>query len=263
MKQNEKPNKDKSVNNGLGVFSAVAIAFVLAVYAIILVILIFSWSNGLFGEFWNSLGGGGKATVISALITALGLVTSAVILPFVFKDQVRTLNEMVQNTEKKLSALSETTTTKLTSLSTSFDDQLKYNETQAEQRSAEGQELLKSLHSAVNTLLGQGQVSDSAHAKQIVTALWTKAKFVCEKRLDDKPRMHNATKDQIRTMSKRGNDYLDALEENEIITAGEKKTLLELRRLHFSHAAPPPAEFPTVKNLQETITELANSIDEG
>ncbi|RIJ32334.1 hypothetical protein [Henriciella mobilis] len=245
--------------SGIGVISTLAIAVVLSLYAVILVVLIFGIRDGSLVTLWESWDGEAQVSLISSVITAMGLVTSAIILPFVFRDRISSLTDMVDRTERDLASLNLTTTSKLDDLTAGFEKQLKSMQEATEAKAEESNELVSALYAAVTTLLGQGQVTDSAHAQKIVDSLWEKAKFACRDRLANKKYMWAVTRENISQMRQMTDEYFSALVTNNVISPQERGTLELLRRLRYARAHPAPAEFGVVRELQTKIDDFSRS----
>lgn len=185
----EKEN-EKSKNRKLGIFSALAAGVVLSLYAAIIIGIYFGITHGWLAHLWKNLEGDGRANIISSLITAVGILSSAIILPFVFKDRIASLDDMVRRTESDLSALSNSTSHQLKNLTDTFLKELQIAREQSKEKAEESQELVSALYAAVTTTLGQGKITDDAHAKQIVHGLWEKARFATRERINNKKNMY-------------------------------------------------------------------------
>nr|WP_321510260.1 hypothetical protein [uncultured Hyphomonas sp.] len=255
--------KTDKKKKSLGVFSALAVGVVLSLYVLVIVGMVFGVRDGWLAELWTNLEGDGRANVIASMVTALGLLSSAVILPFVFRDRISSLSDMVDNTEKDLKKLNETTSDKLDKLTKGFEEQLSELQRKSNEKADEGQELVVALYAAVTTLLGQGHVTDSNHADRIVKGLWEKAKLSCRERLNAKKALWQTTKDNIRSMRIMSDEYLAAMENVGAISREEKDTLLRLRRLRYVKRAPNPDEFGIVRQLQETVEQFSQSDENG
>lgn len=258
-------DSQKFKSRRLGFFSTIAVGFILSLYAALLIALVFGIRDGWLEIMWINLKGDGQANVLAAGVTALGLLSSAVILPFVFKDRISSLSDMIDRTERDLANLNRNTDSSLSKLNTSFETQLKDMQSKSDQKADESQELVTALYAAVTTLLGQGHVTDSNHARQIIDGLWEKAKFVCRERLDAKKYMWQSSREAIEDRRQMSRDYLDALETNNVVSSDEKQMLLELRALKYARTAPSPAQFGRVKELQENVENfgLPNEFNGG
>lgn len=80
--------------NRLGITTTLAIAFVLSLWGVLLVAIVFGVWRGALLNLWTTIGDG-QAQIISSSIAALGLLTSAVLVPFIFKDRIRSLDDAV------------------------------------------------------------------------------------------------------------------------------------------------------------------------
>ncbi len=254
----EKHKQTKS----LGAFSILAVLTVVALYISIFFLIGHGVLSGWLGDFWIELEGPGRAAIISALITALGLLSSAVVLPFVFKDRVSSLDDMVRSTERKLSTLSADTNRRLEDLTSSFEHQLQAMQRHADEKSEETDRLVRALYAVVTMHLGEGEITDGTHAKQIVDELWEKAKFGCTERLENKANTHASTKETIRKMRKMTPDYLAELVRIEAITKEERDQLERLKALKHLRSDLPLHQFGEVRELQKAITEFG-SIDQS
>ena len=241
----------------LGVFSAIAVGLVLATYIGLAILLLFSYRDGTLALFWHNLTGEGQSNVLAAFITLLGLLTSAVILPFVFNDRMSSFNEMVDKTEEDLQKLNNNVETKLSDLSGKIDNKIKDLDEQQKQRADSQNELMNSVYAAVISSLGKGLISDETHAEQIVDGLWQKVKFSTRERLNNKKYMKEATREQIRGLSDMSQDYLGALKTKEVISEQEKSQILQLRGFHYSHSKPRKEDFPKIVDLQAFVASYA------
>ncbi|MEQ3744883.1 MAG: hypothetical protein ABNH53_01435 [Henriciella sp.] len=240
----------------LGLFSAISLGSIVAAYIGLVAFLVWGLQTGWLYEEWVALEPDGRASVVSSLITSLGLLTSAIVLPFVFKDRIANLNDMVTRTERDLTKLNSATSAGLDSLTGEFKQELEKVRFQAQEKADESQDLVRALHLAVTTMLGNGVVTDSAHAKHIVEGLWEKVKFAIDERVRTKPGLYKRTREQLNEISRMSGDHLDALEQRNIVTYREKQQVLKLRTLHYAHSAPEPAQFGAVRELQEWTDEF-------
>ena len=247
----------KKENKKLGLFSAIAVGFVIATYAAIFVSVYLGFETGSLSLFWDNLTGEGQSNVLAAAITLLGLLTSAVILPFIFNDRMASFNEMVDATEDKLEMLKTTVDTQLTDLSSKLDNKIKELDELQKERADSQDELMNSVYAAVISSLGKGLISDETHAEQIVDGLWQKVKFATRERLNNKKYLRSATRDQIRGLSDMSQDYLGALRASDIISEQEKGNILRLRGIHYSHSKPRKEDFPAIVDLQTFVEGYA------
>lgn len=245
--------QQRSAAKRFGLFSALAVGLVWATYILIGISIYFGVKHGWLVQRWNTLGGDGQANVLAAMITSLGLLSSAIVLPFIFKDRISSLSDMVDRTEHDLKQLSVATNNKLDELTRGFESQLAEFQEQSVRKADEGQELVVGLYAAVTTLLGQGHITDSAHARQIVHGLWEQVKPACREKLEHKKYLWQVTKDEIRNHRQMTDDHLAALEKNGIISASDKSMLIQLKRLRYAKSAPAPAEFPVIRELQQAV----------
>lgn len=249
---------EQQKRRSIGAFSILAVGVVLSIYAVFLFLLIVSVHDGTLFDFWRDLEEG-QATVASSLITALGLISSAVILPFVFQDRIASLRDMVDRTEKDLSNLNKTTAEKLDSLTSGFHSQLQAMQEHTDKKAGESDELLRAMYAAVTLQLGQGQVTDSEHADQIVQGLWQRAKFECAQRVDTWGSIWDTTRQKLRSLRQMSDEYLAALIQHGMITHEERRSLSELRALRYARRQPLAEEFAIVRKLQEFIGEFSES----
>ncbi|MEL6858537.1 MAG: hypothetical protein AAFO74_09140 [Pseudomonadota bacterium] len=245
----------------LGILSAIAIGFVLALYCMIIIGLIAGWQNGWLYDEWQSLGKEGRGSVISSGITAMALLSSAVLLPFIFKDRVRDLSDMVQKTEKSIEQLDRDTRTQLSSLQNEFRGQIENLNEESRNRSQEGALLLKEFQKAINSLYSQGQIMNSSHAETIVDDLWNKAKSVCQERVENKSGMRATTRNEINESMFMSSAYLDRLEQKRVIDKDEREMLSNLSKMWHLRRVPDPSEFPTILNVQRDMKKFAKRED--
>tara|TARA_R110000787_G_scaffold67128_2_gene150420 strand:- start:4216 stop:5025 length:810 start_codon:yes stop_codon:yes gene_type:complete len=245
--------QQRSATKRFGLFSALAVGLVLATYILIGISIYFGVKHGWLIQRWNTLGGDGQANVLAAIITSLGLLSSAIVLPFIFKDRISSLSDMVDRTEHDLKQLSVATNEKLDELTRGFECQLAEFQEQSARKADEGQELVVGLYAAVTTLLGQGHITDSAHARQIVHGLWEQVKPACRDKLENRKYLRQTTTDEINSLRSMSDDQLLALEKNNIISWDDRAMLLKLKRLRYAKSAPAPADFPLIRELQKAV----------
>jgi hypothetical protein len=247
----------------MGVFSILAVSFVLSLYALLAIGFFFGVRDGWLVRAWVELDGDARASVVTSLITALGIVTSAVVLPFVFQDRIASLGDMIDRTERDLGELGQQTKSSLSELRQSFHEAINEMKSEASERDRESRGLMEDIYSAVTSLLGAGQVSDPRHASAIIEALWEKAKFACRQRLDDRAYLRQEKRAQIdghRNMSKQ---YLRSLLAIDVISKEEHQQLLRLRQFRYAHQDPQPADFPQITALQNWVDTFAAPPENG
>lgn len=252
-------NRDKSKK--FGIFSSLAVGVIAALYIAIIVILYTGITAGWIGDVWTNLEGDGRASVISSIITAIGLISSAIILPFVFNDRVSNLNDMVESTEDKLSNLSDETSSHLQNLTKSFAEELEVLRRHSDQKAEESQELIGALYMVVSATLGEGQITDSRHAQQVVKDLWQKVKIATSDHISTKKYLQESTREDIRNIATMSDRYLEVIEGKSIINTTEKRMILDLRRLHYAHKAPSPDQFGLIRELQKKVEDYVEPRD--
>lgn len=245
----------------IGWFSTLAVGGVLALYAFVACLVFLGWQDESLRAFWAGLRGEGQATLISSFITALGLLTSAIVLPFVFKDRVSSLDDMVRKTEQNLAVLSSDTKRKLDDLTGSFTTELEELRASTDKQARHTTGLLDAVYKLVSMQLGGEDILDSAHAEKIVVELWERAKIESSDRLEDLPRIREATKQSIRDLRKMSDDYFIRLEGIKAISADERDMLLRLRKLRYQQSAYTPEQFYEIRQLREKISIYAKSQD--
>lgn len=78
----------------LGLTTAVSLAIVITIWGGIVAAIGYSVSVGTFGALWDRIQPG-QAQILSSAIAASGLLTSAILVPFIFKDRIRDLDSAV------------------------------------------------------------------------------------------------------------------------------------------------------------------------
>lgn len=115
----------------LGVTTTLAIAFVVSLWIGVLVGVAFGIRDGSLLSLWTTIGDG-QAQLLSSAIAALGLLTSAVLVPFLFKDRIRDLDGAVADMQGTLNKFEGDASGRLERLASLFEEKLAV----AEQRSA-------------------------------------------------------------------------------------------------------------------------------
>lgn len=208
-------------NRALGITTTIALGCVLALWAILAVVVLGGVRDGWLVEFWGDIGDG-QAQVISSAIAALGLLTSAVLVPFVFKDRIRDLDGAVAEMNGTLEKFEGDASGRLEKLSTLFEQKL----AEVERRSSEDAdrigEVLEEIRSAVILSVSDGQISDPKHAKVFVQHLYNDAVAALQRRLRDKLYLRETTRTQIGQLRTMSTQYLDRLCESQVITQTER-----------------------------------------
>ncbi len=245
----------------LGWFSTLAVGGVLAFYVFVGAIVFIGWQDQSLKALWDGLEGPGRATILSSLITALGLLTSAIVLPFIFKDRVSSLDDMVRKTEQNLGKLSVETKENLDRLTESFQHELEQLRNNSDRQARHTDSLLDGVYKLLSIELGGGEVSDAEHANKIVAELWERAKIVCGDRLESIPRIREVTKESIRELRKMSDEYLDRLAGIEAINESERDMLLRLKKIRLQQSAITPDQFPDVKELRKLVSIFSGDED--
>ncbi len=177
--------------------------------------------DGSLASVWANLNDG-QAQLIGSAIAALGLVTSALLVPFVFKDRIRDLDTAVAEMTGTMKSFENDASERLEKLSKLLNDRM----AEIERRSSEDVDrigdVLEEIRSAVILSVSEGHISDPKHAKVFVQHLYNDAVAALKTRVREKPYLREATKAQIaeeRTMS---SQYLNKLVEAQVISPTER-----------------------------------------
>lgn len=252
---------DAEPKKKIGWFSSIAVGGVLAFYAFLGTIVALGWQDQSLKALWDGLEGPGRAAILSSLITALGLLTSAVVLPFVFKDRVKSLDDMVRKTEKDLAALSGQTKSQLDALTNSFRQELEDLRENSNRQSRHTDSLLDGVYKLVSLQLGGGEITDPDHASKIVAELWERTKIETSDRLEALPRIRELTKQGIRDLRIMSPEYLDKLLGLNAINESEHDMIVRLKKLRLQQSAIVPEQYVEIRALKDKIAQYAGDQD--
>lgn len=216
----------------LGLTTAVSIGVVITLWGAAVAAVAYSVAVGSFQMVWSTLGEG-QAQIISSAIAALGLITSAILVPFVFKDRIRDLDGAVSEMQGKIVGFEKDASDRLDKLTKLLDDRM----AEIERRSGEDVdrigEVLEEIRSAVILSVSGGHITDPKHAKVFVQHLYNDAIAALQRRVKEKSYLRETTRTQIaslRTMSKL---YLNKLVEVQVITEEERAIVDKVKEFAY------------------------------
>jgi sugar-specific transcriptional regulator TrmB len=219
-------------SNQLGIVSTLSIAFVLSLWVVLFIVTIASIQNGTLWRLWSTIQDG-QAQVISSALAALGLLTSAVLVPFIFKDRMRDLDSAVAEMKSTIGNLEKEASSRLDSLSKLLDEKM----TQAEQRTSEDVdrigEALDEIRSAVILSVSDGHISDPKHAKAFVRHLYNDAVNALHRKVREKSYLRDAVRAQIALLRTMSTQYLNKLSEYQIITQNERSLVDRIKEFAY------------------------------
>lgn len=210
-------NRGKS----LGFITAFSVGLVLVLWIGLVVLVVLGLRDGSLQGLWANIGDG-QAQIISAALAAVGLMTSAVLVPFIFKDRIRDLDSAVAEMKGTIESFENDASAKLEMLSNALNERM----AEIERRSGEDVDrigaVLEEIRSAVILSVSDGHISDPKHARVFAQHLYNDAVTACRRRLEEKPRLWAATREQIALLRTMSSQYLSKLEEVEVLSAAER-----------------------------------------
>ena len=218
--------------NRLGIVTTIAVALVLALWSVLIVLVAFAVSDGSLLEFWATIEDG-QAQVLSSAIGALGLLTSAVLVPFVFKDRIRDLDGAVSEMAVTLRSFEADASTRLGSLSSLFEEKLAAAERRTGEDADRIGEVLEEIRSAVILSVSDGHISDPKHAKVFVQHLYNDAVAALQRRVREKPYLREATRAEIAKIRTMSTQYLDKLRDCQIVTELERAIIERVKEYAY------------------------------
>lgn len=129
--------------------------------------IVFSISNGSLHNFWTQVNPG-QAQILSSAIAGLSLLTSAILVPFVFKDRIRDLDGAVGEMRNTISDFEGDARTRLMALTKLLDERMAEIEKRSGDDADRIGEVLEEIRSAVILSISGGQITDPKHAKVFV-----------------------------------------------------------------------------------------------
>lgn len=247
---------DKQKKTKFGILTALTIAFVGSLWAVLLIALLFGASNGSLETFWDGLNGSGQGQVVSAAITALGLITSALLVAFIFKDRIRDLNGAVDRMRDTLESFESQAVEQLNNLSSLFEDKL----TEAEKRSSKEAdrvgEVLEEIRAAVILSVSNGVISDPKHAKVFVQHLYNDAVAATQKRVKEKPKIWATTRSEIDDLKTMSRQYLDRLMDAQIIDERERGLIDQIKKFAYRRTAFSASDVPAINDARIQFDSL-------
>lgn len=216
----------------LGFVTAAALGVVIVVWGAAVAAVAYSVSTGSFLSLWNGVNAG-QAQILSSAIAALGLLTSAILVPFVFKDRIRDLDSAVSEMRGTIDGFENDARQRLEKLSLLLDERM----AEIERRSGEDVdrigEVLEEIRSAVILSVSGGHITDPKHAKVFVQHLYNDAVAALKTRVQEKPYLREATREQIAKLKTMSSQYLNKLVEAQILTDGERSVMDRIKEFAY------------------------------
>lgn len=216
----------------LGVVTTLSIVLVLMLWLGFAFVIAISLRNSSLQSMWTELKDG-QGQIISSAVAALGLLTSAVLVPFVFKDRIRDLDSAVDEMKETMKGLEKDASQRLENLSKLLNDRMEEIEKRSSADVDRIGEVLEEIRSAVILSVSDGNIADPKHAKVFASHLYNDAVAALKRRVQEKPYLHKVTKEQIagiRTMSPL---YLDKLCGSEIISTAERAIVERVKEFAY------------------------------
>ena len=218
--------------NRLGITTTLAIAFVLSLWGVLLVAIVFGVWRGALLNLWTTIGDG-QAQIISSSIAALGLLTSAVLVPFIFKDRIRSLDDAVSGMKGTIESFEADAGKRLESLTKMLEEKMAEVERRASEDVDRIGEMLEEIRSAVILSVSDGHISDPKHAKVFVQHLYNDAVAALSRRVREKPYLREVTRTQIAELRTMSTQYLNKLLEAQVITQGERSIVDRVKEFAY------------------------------
>lgn len=164
----------------------------------------------------------GQAQILSSGIAALGLLTSAILVPFIFKDRIRDLDGAVGEMRKTITDFEGDARNRLDALTALLDERMADIERRSGEDADRIGEVLEEIRSAVILSISGGQITDPKHAKVFVQNLYNDAVAALHRRVREKPYLREVTRTQISELRTMSAQYLNKLLEVQVITEAER-----------------------------------------
>lgn len=249
----------KRVPKKLGLTTTIAIGCLLTCWGSLFIGIGISIQNGSIQHLWSTLSEG-QAQVISSGIAGLGLLTSAVLVPFIFKDRIRDLDGAVADMRGTIDNFEADAGERLERLSTLLDQKI----TEVERRSSDDAnriaEVLEEIRAAVILSISEGQISDPAHAKLFVQHLYNDCVAALKQRVQEKPYLREATRRQISELRTMSSQYLDKLIEAQIVSEEERTIVDRVKKLAYRHN---DFELVDIGQINSTRTDFDRAFRNG
>lgn len=223
---------EKAQARRLGWVTAAALGVVIVVWGTVVVALAYSLSVGSFQSLWNSVNAG-QAQILSSAIAALGLLTSAILVPFIFKDRIRDLDGAVSEMRSTINGFEDDARKRLDALTTLLDERMIEIERRSGEEADRIGEVLEEIRSAVILSISAGQITDPKHAKVFVQNLYNDAMAALQNRVREKPYLREVTRTQISKLKTMSSQYLDKLIETQIISQAERAIIDRVKLLAY------------------------------
>lgn len=223
----------KNEKSQFGILTALTIGFVGSLWVALLATLVFGTNGGWLQTFWGQLEGEGRAQIVSSAITALGLLTSALLVPFIFKDRIRDLDGAVAGMKQTLNSFENDASGQLQDLSALFESKLVEVEKRSSKDADRVGEILEEIRAAVILSISNGRISDPKHAKVFVQHLYNDAASALQTRVKEKPRLYSTTREEIQRLRTMSAHYLDRLMEHQIIDASERAVVDQVKEYAY------------------------------
>lgn len=216
----------------VGIVTALSVALVLSLWIGVATLIGLGIRDGTLASLWNSIDPG-QAQVLASAIAALGLLTSAVLVPFIFKDRIRDLDSAVGEMKGTMEGFEKDASERLETLSKLLNDKM----AEIERRSSEDVdrigEVLEEIRSAVILSVSEGHISDPKHAKVFVQHLYNDAVAALQRRVREKPYLREVTKSQIAEIRTMSTQYLNKLQEVQVISVSERGVIDRVKEFAY------------------------------
>lgn len=215
-----------------GVITALTIGFVGSLWGALLILLVFGVRDGWLITAWRQVEDG-QAQIVSSAITALGLITSALLVPFIFKDRIRDLDGAVDGMKKTLEDFAQNANGQLDGLSTLFEEKLSETERRSSMEADRIGEVLEEIRAAVILSVSNGAITDPKHAKVFVQHLYNDAVSATQTRVREKPHIWATTRNEINELRTMSRQYLDRLLDSQIIDQRERAVIDQIKQFAY------------------------------
>lgn len=224
-----------SSNYGVSIFVSFLVFALVAIWLAMIALVAYGIYTRHIFEFWQSVNEG-QASILSALVSGIALLTSALLIPFVFKDRIRDLDSAVEQMQSTISIFEADAKQRLDSLVGLVKEKTNELEQKGNQDADRIASLLEEIRSAVILSFTQGQISDPKYAKVLARHLYNDATNVAQSRLRDKPYLHEATRQKIRQLRTMSSGFLDSLVSVNAINKSEKDVIDKIKLLAYRRA---------------------------
>lgn len=250
-------NKQKGKRFGL--VTTLSIALVAILWIGLATGIAFGVRDGTLAAMWTELRDG-QAQIVASGIAALGLMTSALLVPFLFKDRIRDLDSAVGEMQKTLSDFERDAGERIEKLSGLLNERMEEIERRGSEDVDRLGEVLEEIRSAVILSLSEGQISDPKHAKVFAQHLYNDAATALARRVDDKPYLWEKTKAHIRSLKTMSPLHLEKLVECEILTSAERGLMERIKVFYHRRL---PFGMAEIGELNKARSEFDRAFSEG